>query len=218
MTTDAVDIQRLLDRLRSGDQQALGELFARFRPQLRRMVELRIDPRLAARVGASDVLQEAYVDALKRQQHFFERENVSFYVWLRLVVNQSLVDTHRRHLGAKMRDAGQEQSIPPTAGGGSHWAAATSISLARHLVAQVQSPSQVLRQEETLQQVQAALESLEPLDREVLTLRHFEELSNNEVAELLGLQKAAASNRYVRALGRLREALGKVPGFFEDAE
>jgi RNA polymerase sigma-70 factor (ECF subfamily) len=176
------------------------------------MIELRLDPRLGARVGASDVLQEAYVDALKRHGHFFERTGVSFYVWLRLIVNQSLIDTHRRHLGAKMRDAGNEQ---PPAG---HWAAATSVSLARHLVAQMQSPSAVMRQEETLAQVQAALESLEPLDREVLTLRHFEELGNNEVAELLGLQKAAASNRYVRALGRLREALAKVPGFFEEAD
>jgi RNA polymerase sigma-70 factor (ECF subfamily) len=214
MTTDPPDVQPLIEKLRAGDPSALGQLFDRFRPQLRRMVELRLDPRLAARAGASDVLQEAYVDALKRQEHFFERENVSFYVWLRLVVNQSLIDMHRRHLGAKMRDAGQEQSAAAAA----HWTAATSVSLARHLVAQMQSPSQVMRREETLAQVQAALESLEPLDREVLTLRHFEELTNNEVAELLGLQKAAASNRYVRALGRLREALAQVPGFFEDDE
>jgi RNA polymerase sigma-70 factor (ECF subfamily) len=214
MTPDPPDLDPLLARLRGGDQLALADLFSRYRPQLRRMIELRLDPRLGARVGASDVLQEAYVDALKRYNHFFERTGVSFYVWLRLIVNQSLIDTHRRHLGAKMRAAGHEQQAPPAG----HWAAATSVSLARHLVAQMQSPSAVMRQEETLAQVQAALESLEPLDREVLTLRHFEELGNNEVAELLGLQKAAASNRYVRALGRLREALAKVPGFFEDAD
>jgi RNA polymerase sigma-70 factor, ECF subfamily len=208
MGDDLNELEPLLRRLRAGDQAALGELFSQFRPQLRRMVELRLDPRLGVRVGASDVLQEAYVDALKRSEHFFEREGVSFYVWLRLVVNQSLIDLHRRHLGTKMRDAGQETAPA--------WAAATSVSLARHLVAQMETPSQVMRREETLAQVQAALESLEPLDREILTLRHFEELSNNEVAELLGLQKAAASNRYVRALGRLRGALAEVPGFFED--
>jgi RNA polymerase sigma-70 factor (ECF subfamily) len=212
MADDLTEIEPLIGRLRAGDQAALGKLFARFRPQLERMAELRLDPRLAARVGASDLLQEAYVDALKRYEHYFEREGVSFYVWLRLIVNQSLIDMHRRHLGTKMRDAGQEAASAPA------WAAATSVSLARHLVAQMQTPSQVMRQEETLAQVQAALESLEPLDREILTLRHFEELSNNEVAELLGLQKAAASNRYVRALGRLREALAKVPGFFEDGD
>ena len=210
MVPDPPDLDLLLGRLRDGDQLALADLFSRYRPQLRRMIELRLDPRLGPRVGTSDVLQEAYVDALKRYNHFFERTGVSFYVWLRLVVNQSLIDTHRRHLGAKMRTAEHEQ--PPTG----HWAAATSVSLARHLVAQMPSPSQVMRQEETLAQVQAALESLEPLDREVLTLRHFEELGNNEVAELLGLQKAAASNRYVRALGRLRAALAKVPGFFDE--
>ena len=208
MDSQSPEIEPLLARVRQGDQAALSELFERYRPQLRRMVELRLDPRLAARVAPSDVLQEAYIDSLSRYEHFFKREGASFYVWLRLIVNQSLVDLHRRHLAAKMRDAGHEASMP--------WAHATSVSLARHLVAQMESPSQIVRKEETLAQVQAALESLDPLDREILTLRHFEELGNNEVAELLGLQKSAASNRYVRALGRLREALAKVSGFFED--
>lgn len=210
MDQQTPDIDALLDRLRAGQQEALGELFDRYRPQLRRMVELRLDPRLAARVAASDVLQEAYIDSLSRYEHFFKREGVSFYVWLRLVVNQTLIDLHRRHLAAKMRNAGQETAPA--------WAHATSVSLARHLVARMDSPSQIVRKDEMLAQVQAALESLDPMDREILTLRHFEELGNNEVAELLGLQKAAASNRYVRALGRLREALANVPGFFEDDE
>ncbi|HSU67959.1 MAG TPA: sigma-70 family RNA polymerase sigma factor, partial [Tepidisphaeraceae bacterium] len=195
---------------RQGDQNALAELFAQYRPQLRRMVELRLDPRVGTRAAPSDVLQEAYLDASKRLEHFFRKENVSFYVWLRLIVNQSLIDLHRRHLDAKMRGADREAAPGP-------WAAATSVSLARHLVARMESPSGIVSQEETLAQVQSALEQLDPLDREILTLRHFEELSNNEVAELLGLQKAAASNRYVRALGRLREMLQKIPGFFEDA-
>ena len=211
MTADAPDIEPLLSRLRGGDTTALGDLFALFGPQLRRMVELRLDPRLGQRVAPSDVLQEAYLAALARWEHYFRKEGLSFYVWLRLIVNQSLVDLHRRHVEAQKRGADREAHAAPAA-----WAHATSLSLARHLVAQLESPSQVVRQGETLAQVQAALESLDPLDREILTLRHFEELSNNEVAELLGWQKAAASNRYVRALGRLREALSKVPGFFED--
>lgn len=208
MPADALEIDPLLSRLRDGDRDALALLFAHYRPQLRRMVELRLDPRLGARMAPSDVLQEAYLSALARVEHFFRKEGVSFYVWLRLVVNQSLIDLHRRHIAAKMRNADREAAPA--------WAHATSLSLARHLVAQMDSPSTVVRQDETLAQVQGALESLDPLDREILTLRHFEELSNNEVAELLGLQKAAASNRYVRALGRLREALAQVPGFFED--
>lgn len=203
------DLQPLLDRLKGGDQEALAALFSTFRPQLRRMVELRLDPRLGPRASPSDVLQEAYVDALTRYPHYFKKPGASFYVWLRLIVNQALVDLHRRHLGAKMRGAAQEAR--PL-----NWTHATSVSLARHLVAHMDSPSQVVRQEEAMTLVQDALESLDPLDREILTLRHFEELGNNEVAELLGLQKAAASNRYVRALARLREALSKISGFFDD--
>ena len=208
MTTDLSDLEPLLERLRKKDPDALAQLFARYRPQLRRMVELRLDPRVGTRVAPSDVLQDAYVDASTRIEHFFRKEGVSFYVWLRLVVNQSLVDVHRRHLQAQMRGVNREAAPA--------WTPATSISLARHLVAQMESPSEIVSHEETLSQVQAALEGLDSLDREILTLRHFEELSNNEVAELLGLQKAAASNRYVRALGRLRQALEQIPGFFDD--
>jgi RNA polymerase sigma-70 factor (ECF subfamily) len=211
--TPEIDVDPLLDRLRAGDQRALGELFARHRPQLRRMVDLRLDPRLAARVDASDVLQEAYVDALARYGHYFAKPGGSFYVWLRLIVGQRLIDLHRHHVTAQMRGAGREQQAARPAG-----AAATSLSLARHLIAQMDSPSQVTRRGEALAQVQAALEGLDEVDREVLTLRHFEELTNNEVAELLGLEKAAASNRYVRALTRLRQALATVPGFFEEEE
>jgi RNA polymerase sigma-70 factor (ECF subfamily) len=208
MSIDSPELEPLLTRLREGEREALAELFARYRPQLRRMVELRLDPRVGTRVAPSDVLQEAFLDASARVEHFFRREGVSFYVWLRLIVNQSLIDLHRRHLEAQKRGADREVTAD--------WAPATSISLARQLVAQMDSPSQVVGREEMLAQVQSALESLDPLDREILTLRHFEELGNNEVAELLGLQKAAASNRYVRALGRLREALAGIPGFFDE--
>jgi RNA polymerase sigma-70 factor (ECF subfamily) len=208
MATNLSDLDPLLERLRKREPDALAELFARYRPQLKRMVELRLDPRVGTRVAPSDILQDAYLDAAARTDHFFRREGVSFYVWLRLVVNQSLVNMHRRHLNAGKR--GVDREAAPA------WTPATSISLARQLVAQMQSPSEIISREETLSQVQVALEGLEHLDREILTLRHFEELSNNEVAELLGLQKAAASNRYIRALGRLRAALENIPGFFDD--
>lgn len=212
MSCGAPDIDSLLNRLREGRQEALAELFDCYRTQLRRMVELRLDPRLSPRVAPSDVLQEAYLDSLSRYPHYFARpEGGSFYIWLRLVVNQRLIDLHRRHLGAQMRTAAQEAATTP-------WTHATSVSLARHLVAQMDSPSRVVRREEMFAQVQSALETLDPRDREILTLRHFEELSNNEAAELLNLSKAAASNRYVRALGRLREALAKIPGFFGDED
>jgi len=204
------EIETLLDNARRGDQAALAELFSKYQPLLRRMVEFRLDRRLNGRVAASDILQEAYLSAADRIEHYFKKTGTSFYVWLRLIVNQSLVDVHRRHLGAKKRAADLEVSLDPNPI--SH---ADSLCLARELVARLDSPSATVRQAEVLQQVEAALEALEPLDREILTLRHFEELSNNEVAEILGLQKAAASNRYVRALQRLRESLGAIPGFFD---
>jgi RNA polymerase sigma-70 factor (ECF subfamily) len=211
MGDEAVEIEALLERLRGGEQGALGELFSKYQPQLRRMVELRLDRRLGGRVAASDVLQEAYIDAAERWRHYFEKAGMSFYVWLRLIVNQSLVDVHRRHLGAKMRAAGMEV---PVAGGAV--SGCESACLAREFVARLESPSATVRQAELLGHAEAALEGMDPIDREILTLRHFEELTNNEVAELLGLAKAAASNRYVRALGRLKEALAEVPGFFEE--
>jgi RNA polymerase sigma-70 factor (ECF subfamily) len=157
-------------------------------------------------------LQEAYIDALKRVGHYLAKPDMPFPGWLRLIVGQRLVEVHRHHLGAKGRDAGQEISL---AHGGA-WPAASSVCLAAHLAGDLSSPSEAAMRNETLASLEEALNRMDPLDREVLALRHFEELSNNEVAEVLGIQKAAASKRYVRALARLREALAKLPGFSAD--
>jgi RNA polymerase sigma-70 factor (ECF subfamily) len=211
MADVADEIQGLLDRLRAGDRDALAELFAHHREPLRRMIDLRLDHRLNGRVSASDVLQEAYVDALKRLPHLFEDPEMPFFLWLRWIVGQRIVDVHRQHLGARMRDAGLEVSLEQ-----GYPAAASSPSLAASLAGGLTSPSLAAIRGEMVAQLEAALDRLDPIDREVLALRHFEELSNNEVAALLGIQKAAASKRYVRALERLKEALGEIPGFFED--
>jgi RNA polymerase sigma-70 factor (ECF subfamily) len=193
MTDDVLD--GALQRLRAGDRQALAELFAGHRERLRRMVALRLDPRLNGRLSPSDVLQEAYIDALMRLEHYLAKPGQSFYGWLRLIVGQRLVDVHREHLGAGKRDAGRE--LPP----------ASSPCLAAQLAGQLTSPSGAAARNEELARLQEALDRLEPLDREVLALRHFEELSNAETAEVLGIERAAASKRYVRALARLKEAL-----------
>lgn len=206
MTDADQDFVELLARLRVGDQSALAELFARHRDRLRRMVELRIDPRLNGRVSPSDVLQEAYIDAVKRLKHYFDKPDESFFGWLRLIVGQRLADVHREHLGAAKRDVSQEVSIDRAG------PAASSACLAGFLVGRLSSPSQAAQRAEALAAVEAALNRLDPLDREVLALRHFEELSNNDVADLLGIQRAAASKRYVRALARLREVLESLPG------
>jgi RNA polymerase sigma-70 factor (ECF subfamily) len=211
MTGNQADSNGLMDRLKGGDPGALAELFSRHRPQLRRMVALRLDHRLQGRVSPSDVLQEAYIDALRRVPHYLTKPEMPFFGWLRLIVGQRLVDIHRQHLGTRLRDASQEVSfqqggVPP----------ADSAGLAAGLVGHLTSPSQAALRNEACAQLEEALNRLDPLDREVLTLRHFEELGNNEVAELLGIQRAAASKRYVRALARLKEVLATIPGFFDE--
>lgn len=195
-------IDPLLARLKAGDTTALAELFAHYRASLGRMIEYRLDPRLAGRLSTSDVLQEAYLDALKRVPHFFEKPDMPFYVWLRQVTGQRLIDLHRRHLGAAKRNAAHEVSLDRPWGPG-----ATSVCLAAHLVGSLTSPSRALQRAELQAQVEAALDSLEPIDREVLLLRHFEELSNADTAAVLGIETAAASKRYVRALERLKGVL-----------
>jgi RNA polymerase sigma-70 factor (ECF subfamily) len=210
MSDDSTDVNDLLRRLAAGDQQALAAAFARYRARLRRMVQLRLDRRLQGRVDASDVLQEAYLDASQRAAEYAARPSMPFFLWLRFLTGQRLLMTHRRHLGAKMRDVGQEVSLYHGA-----LPQASSASLAAHLLGRLTSPSQAAVRTELQLKLQEALNGMEPLDREVLTLRHFEELSNNEVAAVLGLSKAAASNRYIRALKRLKDVLVSIPGFFE---
>jgi RNA polymerase sigma-70 factor, ECF subfamily len=197
-------VEEQVRKLRAGDPNALAELFSLYKNQLRSMIDLRMDPRLNGRVSGSDILQEAYIDALKRVPHFFEKPGMPFYLWLRLVAQQRLVDVHRRHLGAEMRDVHREVTLDGYAAPN-----ASSMSLAAHLAARVDSPSQAAMKNETLVMLEEALSSMDPVDREILALRHFEELTNDEVASVLNLKKAAASNRYVRALQRLKEILEK---------
>lgn len=204
-------IAELLTRLRAGDQSALAELFTRHRDKLRRMVELRLDHRLGGRVSPSDVLQEAYIDALKRVDHYFEKPDQPFFGWLRLVVGQRLADTHREHLALK-RNAAQEVPIYRGSPG------ASSACLAAFLIGNLASPSHAAQRNESFALLEEALNKMDPLDREVLALRHFEELSNGETAELLGIQTAAASKRYVRALARLRQILESIPGLLTPPE
>jgi RNA polymerase sigma-70 factor, ECF subfamily len=198
------EITALVSRLRAGDSAALAELFDKHREKLRRMVQLRLDHRLAGRVSASDVLQEAYIDALKRVEHYFEKPDQPFFGWLRLVVSQRMADIHREHLAQK-RNAGREVPI--------HGGATDSACLAACLLGNLSSPSHTATRNEVFARLEQALNQMDQMDREVLALRHFEELSNAETANLLGIQTAAASKRYVRALARLKQILESIPGF-----
>jgi RNA polymerase sigma-70 factor (ECF subfamily) len=192
----------LLDRLRAGDHQALGELFAMHRERLGRMVQMRLDRRLYGRLAAEDILQDAFLDVARRFGEYVENPTVPVYVWLRFLTLQRLHQVQRRHLGAQMRDAGLEVTLNGQAGMSAH-----CESLAGELVGHFTSPSQAAMRDELRNQLLQALESMDPLDREVLALRHFEELGNNEVAAVLGISKDAASKRHVRALKRLRTLL-----------
>lgn len=206
------DVDDLIRRAVSGDEVARGELFALHRLRLRRMVQLRMDRRLQGRLDPSDVLQETFLDFSRRLPEYVESQSMPFFVWLRLLTGQKLTDLHRRHLGAKMRTTTKEVSLHVRT-----VPMASTISLAAGLLAGLPSPSQAVSFEETKQLVQKALNEMDEIDRETLTLRHFEGLTNSETALVLGLKKSAASNRYIRALKRLKTVVETVPGLVDDS-
>lgn len=203
----------LIERLRGGDRKALAELFDRYRARLRRMVDLRMDPRLRTRLDASDVLQEAYLDVAKDLPPYLANQKLPPLLWLRLHVGRRLITLHRHHLGAKMRDAGMEISLYRGA-----LPEASSAALASMLLGKQTSPSQAAQRAERMLRVQEALNSLEPIDREVLALRHFEQLSRAETAQVLGIAQEAGAKRYFRALKRLKDVLATMPGGREGLE
>lgn len=206
------DLKPLIEQAARGDQRAWSTILAMHHGRLRRMVALRLDRRLRGRVDPSDVLQEACLDAARRLAEYTQNPSMPFYLWLRFLAGQRLHEQHRRHLGAAERDAGREVSLHrgPLPG-------ATSAALADQLLGRQTTPSQAAVRAERRVRLQEALNSLDSVDREVLALRHFEELSNGEVAQVLGLDKSAASKRYARALVRLKDVLTARPDGFDEA-
>ena len=198
--------------LASADRQSrpavLNRVLASFRPRLRKMVGLRIHPKISARVDASDIVQDAFFEAAKRLEDYLEQRPMPFRIWLRRIAAQKLVDVHRRHLGAEARDARREISYYP------HRALAVdSEALSEHLIASVSSPSEMAQRAERKAKLAQVLDGLEPIDREIIAMRHFEQLTNAETACELGIQESAASKRYVRALHRLAELLEGISEF-----
>jgi RNA polymerase sigma-70 factor (ECF subfamily) len=202
------DLPELLQRAAAGDQQALQDLFARYRDRLKRMVRLRLSRRLQGRVDDSDVLQESLLEISKKLPEYVQQPTLPFFLWLRHMTGLKLAEVHRRHLGTQMRDADREVSLHR---GG--LPEADSVSLAAQLLGKLTTPSQAAIKAEQRIYVQEALNSMDPIDREVLALKHFEQLSTAEIAEVLGLSKAGAGSRYLRAIKRLREILSRIPGF-----
>ena len=210
MSADHRANEELLDAAKRGDEGALAVLVERHRDRLERMVRLRMDRRLQGRVDPADVVQEAYLAVRGKFPQYQADPRLPFFLWLRLEIGQKLVDVHRFHLGAQMRDAGQEVSLHRGA-----LPQASSLSLAEHLLGKLTTASQAAMRAESKLRVQEALNSMAPHDREVLILRHFEELSNAEVAQVLGIKPSAAVNRYVRALKRLKDVFQGMPGGIE---
>jgi RNA polymerase sigma-70 factor (ECF subfamily) len=206
-STDSVE---LIERVRAGDVDAINAVFSRHRERLRRMVDIRLDRRVQARVDASDVLQEAYLEVVQRLDEYLRDPKLPLFLWLRLVVGQRLLKLHRLHLGTQLRDAGREVSLYREA-----LPAASSAALAAQLLGKYTSPTQAALRAERMLRLQEALNALEPIDREVLSLRHFEELTRAETAQVLGISEAAAAKRYLRALKRLMNQLGDMPGGLE---
>src|SRR5205814_2222129 len=182
MCADAGSTDELIRRAAGGEEGALAELFDRYRSRLRRMVRLRLDRRLQGRVDPSDVLQEAQIEILRRAAGYAADPRLPPFLWLRLITGQRLMALHRHHLGAQMRDAGQEIALHR-----GPMPQASSASLAEMLLGRLTSPTLAAQRAEVRVVLQEALNAMDPLDREVLTLRHFEELNNADVAQVLGL-------------------------------
>lgn len=199
--------RELMRRAAAGDPEAAGALVDVHRDRLRLMVRARMDRRLRARFDASDVVQEVCLEALERLPRYLrEPEPMPFFLWMRFLAGQRLAMLHRRHLGAKARDAAREVPL-----GRTPWPGASSAALAEGLSASITSPSQAAARAEMRSRLREALDAMDALDREILSLRHFETLSNAEAARELGLSAAAASKRYIRAFRRLQGLFG-APG------
>jgi RNA polymerase sigma-70 factor (ECF subfamily) len=198
---------QLIERATAGNKEAWGSLLAEHRERLRRMVALRLDHRLQGRIDASDVIQDAFIDASRCLAEYVQNPVLPFYLWLRYLTGIRLAKLHRYHLGTQMRDAGREVSLyrglmPES----------SSAALAAQLLGRENRPSEFAMRAELKLQLQEAINAMDPLDREIIALRHFEHLTNAEAAQLLEITEAAASKRYIRALERLRDILVDLPG------
>ncbi len=210
MLEEQEDPQDFLERLKENPEGVLADEYDRYRDRLWRIVNFRLDHRLLGRVDADDILQEAYLDAATRIEHYLNDPATTFFIWLRTIVGQTLIDVHRRHLGAQKRDARREVKQKRRV-----FSASTSFQIADVLLGDLTSPSQAALKEELARQLHEALESMNEIDREILVLRHFEELSNLEASEVLEIEPKTASMRYFRALTRLRSILVQIPGIIE---
>jgi len=203
MSTNAPGTEQLLAAARAGKDSALAQLFEKHRGRLERIARLRLDRRLQRRIDPADIVQDTYLAVQRKFLRFYDPEDLDFFLWLRLELAQRLVDVHRFHLGAQARDAALDVSLQQGA-----LPQVTSMSLAEQLLGRLTTPSNAAMRAELKLRLEDAINSLDPQDRDILVMRHFEELTNSEAAQVLGIKSSAACNRYVRAIRRLKTALG----------
>lgn len=210
--TEEVEVEsKLVSQLNDGDDAVLADLFSHYHERLKRIVRFRLDHRLAGRISESDVIQESYLSASKRVDHFRGKDGMPFFVWLRLIVNQQMADLQRQHLQAEKRDVRKEISLERPA-----ISPHTSQAMAAQLVGNATSASRAYSRVERIAKLEDALNHMEPIDREVIALRHFEELTNSEVARVLDIDEQASSKRYVRAMKRMKEIIKSIPDFNDE--
>jgi RNA polymerase sigma-70 factor (ECF subfamily) len=207
MTDEGLKTEPLLARAAAGDGAAWGALLNTHQERLARMVALRMDPRLRGRIDAADVVQDAFVEASAHREAYFRAPTVPLFLWLRGVVSNTLLELHRHHLGTLMRDVKRERPLEAP-----YRSDDTSAALCAHLTAGLTRPSVAAVRGEVRARLAEALDGMDPMDREVLAMRHFEQLTNSEAAQILGIQERAAAKRYLRALARLKEILVEMPG------
>jgi RNA polymerase sigma-70 factor (ECF subfamily) len=196
-TENSAETERLLQQIRGGERLAIDQLFTRHRPELRRLVHLRLDPKLRQRLDPSDVVQEAQMEALRRLDDYLQEPPIAFRLWLRQITYDRLLMVRRQHIGAERRTVERDVALPDR----------SSVLLAQQLLARGSSPSEHLAKRELARRVNRAVAELAETDREILLMRNFEGLTNQEVSQVLGINPVAASQRYGRALLRLRKIL-----------
>lgn len=192
--------------IENDDPQAIGRLIQKYQDRLERVIAFRMDSKLKSRIDPADVLQDAFVEATQRIDDYKScAQKMSFFLWLRFITLQKLNQLYRHHLGVQARDAARDVAIYQHVNG-----PMTSVVLAAQLLGKMTSPSHAAIREENKRRIEKALSEMEDMDREVLALRHFEHLSNIETAQLLELSETASSNRYFRAVRRLKSIMDRI--------
>jgi RNA polymerase sigma-70 factor (ECF subfamily) len=194
---DSTGTDRLLELVGAGDREAFDALFARYRQYLRQVVALRLDPKLRPRLDPSDVVQETQMEAFRRLSDYLERRPMSFHLWLRKMACERAMMAQREHLRAARRSLAREVALPDR----------SSFQLAEQFLAKGSTPSQRLDRSELAHRVAEVMKRLTVSDRDLLMMRNLEGLSNQEAAEVLQIEPAAASQRYGRAVLRLRKLM-----------